>query len=1411
MKKISIITLSLFVLGVFFCNSTFAQTKNATSSSQGIVVATVGINNAKIISQNDRDFVISFDISNKVGAQPQIKYSVELTSTSTSNPIVFDEKVYDETLSLNGNTFVSKTINYTVPQSIQKGTYSLRIKSKNSSGLMLAISYLGNINIIDNTTNSIEILPDSCSLFVNTIKSTGQEAILSTTTDTFTAKCKVNSTFTSNSTLTPTFITKSHTSFGNTVADSGGQKESITIKKGTNDIIVTLPKANTPQDYNLSFGLFSSDGKTTSNTISFHYLLFGQSGIIQNTIFNKTYYYKGDTANLQIFSTQTGIQTGTSSITVLVSDSDGACSATSTKQISSFSVTNLSIPIIKDCNSPKANISLSANGKILDSNNFQITTATGTSNTTPDDTTTIFIITIIIVILFIGTLVYGRRYFSWKIFVLTLLFFTAFYGTSKMAIGAGYSPTVSISAASTIINYNASTTITWRSTNASSCSVAANSNSSWSSATSSSQSSGPLATTTIFTLSCTNANGAISTSTTVSVTPPLSVTISASPASVSYDTSAFLSWNSTGTKSCNITDNNGNYEAAGTSTGSALSYYTLLSDTTFLISCTGSNGKFATSSTVVHVILPTATISTLTNPVYAGATTTIYWNSTSTSYCMLNNGGGSQYYGTLGWNTGNRSLPPSGSVVTLPITMMNNTYNLSCYNNTGITNAYSSLQIDVISPHTAFMTASPSFVSSGASTNISFTVNPLSTNNVTSCTLTGNGSSTVYKNTSGIRVFSGSQSSGVITKATPFLLSCTYSTGVVVTDNLVINLSSSSPGITKFSAASTTVSSGASTTISFTANNASYCTLAGNLGTTVYYNASSSFNYVTQFSSSGNNGGIVIDSLNNIRLDSSNIAIDSLGNMYVVLSNGNIVDKFDSSGRYLFQFGSYGSGNGQFNYPQGIAVDSLGNVYVADGANNGRVEKFDSSGNYLSQFKGPSDSACPINSSGVSWNCGGPNGITIDYFSGNIYTVSNYSFGSCPEGGGVCGLGFDGAVEKFDSSGQFISKFYHVYNRYPTYPRGIVTDFSGNIYVTDVGYSAYDNSVMEFNSSGTYINNFDRSPYVSPGAMAKDSSGNIYFIDSKNNLVNIYGISLPSLSGSQSSGPITGGTNFELSCFNSAGAETDAYLQINTNQQPQTCGYSIWGLCQNGSQTRTVTSSPVGCVAPSNPVLTQECSLPLVGHIYAATNTVAYNGTTTVSWAVNWPGENAASCQVAKITKKDADTCATNNTCEEYSIIEGGCSEKSCINFNGATTTEQLTEDTYYVLNCQINTTQTVIYDHQLITVSSPDQSPVTSTCTPSQSDGGIDMYINKDTTWTVGLSTSTSETPTTTWSGTNITNAITQSGLSLVKVYTTVGKKTIYATTIGTYNDGTTTFSSFCSTSTIMEANNGTTTQMTN
>ena len=49
--------------------------------------------------------------------------------------------------------------------------------------------------------------------------------------------------------------------------------------------------------------------------------------------------------------------------------------------------------------------------------------------------------------------------------------------------------------------------------------------------------------------------------------------------------------------------------------------------------------------------------------------------------------------------------------------------------------------------------------------------------------------------------------------------------------------------------------------------------------------------------------------------------------------------KFTTEGTLLAQWGSFGSGDGQFNDPRGVAVDAAGNIYVVDSVNQ-RVQKF---------------------------------------------------------------------------------------------------------------------------------------------------------------------------------------------------------------------------------------------------------------------------------------------------------------------------------------------------------------------------------------------------------------------------------------------------------------------------------------
>jgi len=82
----------------------------------------------------------------------------------------------------------------------------------------------------------------------------------------------------------------------------------------------------------------------------------------------------------------------------------------------------------------------------------------------------------------------------------------------------------------------------------------------------------------------------------------------------------------------------------------------------------------------------------------------------------------------------------------------------------------------------------------------------------------------------------------------------------------------------------------------------------------------------------------------------TDVAWDADGNIYVADGYGNArVAKYDKNGKWVKNWGSRGTGQGQFNIVHGIAIDARGNVYVGDEGNK-RVQVFDSNGTFKTQF-----------------------------------------------------------------------------------------------------------------------------------------------------------------------------------------------------------------------------------------------------------------------------------------------------------------------------------------------------------------------------------------------------------------------------------------------------------------------------
>src|SRR3954468_1143093 len=73
--------------------------------------------------------------------------------------------------------------------------------------------------------------------------------------------------------------------------------------------------------------------------------------------------------------------------------------------------------------------------------------------------------------------------------------------------------------------------------------------------------------------------------------------------------------------------------------------------------------------------------------------------------------------------------------------------------------------------------------------------------------------------------------------------------------------------------------------------------------------------------------------------------------LYLVDFQAGNIQRMSTSGANMGLFGSFGTANGQFRRPQGVAVDSASHVFIAD-RDNHRVDKLGPSGAFLDKFGG---------------------------------------------------------------------------------------------------------------------------------------------------------------------------------------------------------------------------------------------------------------------------------------------------------------------------------------------------------------------------------------------------------------------------------------------------------------------------
>jgi DNA-binding beta-propeller fold protein YncE len=100
----------------------------------------------------------------------------------------------------------------------------------------------------------------------------------------------------------------------------------------------------------------------------------------------------------------------------------------------------------------------------------------------------------------------------------------------------------------------------------------------------------------------------------------------------------------------------------------------------------------------------------------------------------------------------------------------------------------------------------------------------------------------------------------------------------------------------------------------------------------------------------------------------TDVAFAPNGDIYVSDGYGSArIVKFSRDGKYLLQWGTRGTGPGQFGLPHNVVADAQGRVYVTD-RDNQRVEVFDANGKFLTEWKDTGGvSALAITKDGRIW------------------------------------------------------------------------------------------------------------------------------------------------------------------------------------------------------------------------------------------------------------------------------------------------------------------------------------------------------------------------------------------------------------------------------------------------------------
>jgi hypothetical protein len=395
--------------------------------------------------------------------------------------------------------------------------------------------------------------------------------------------------------------------------------------------------------------------------------------------------------------------------------------------------------------------------------------------------------------------------------------------------------------------------------------------------------------------------------------------------------------------------------------------------------------------------------------------------------------------------------------------------------------------------------------------------------------------------------------------------------------------------------------------------------------------------------------------------DPTDVATDSSGDVYVADSGNQRIDEFSAGGSFIraygwgvsdgasqfetctstCQAGIAGGGAGQLYAPEGVATDSLGDVYVAD-LSNERIDEFSAAGKFIEAY---------------GW--------------GVVDGASKFETCTSTCQAGIAGVG----AGQLDLS----------------YPDGVATDGSGDVYVAD----STNGRIDEFSAGGAFIDAYGwgvsdgashfetctstcrvglstggAGAFNFPHGVATDSSGDVYVADSADERIEEFSARAPSTTSTSLFGGGQSGASISVP-ESTAVSDTATLSGTNASTATGTVTYSVYS--DSGCTTAVSTGTAQRITTPGTLPASSAVALSAPGRYYwrasysgdsanAASMSTCGSEIETVTNPVVGPPSVLIASPADGQTFGLNQSVATSFSCSEAS---GGPGIKSCTDSNG--------------------------------------------------------------------------------------------------------------------------------------------------